>query len=71
MSKKVNLFSYMRFCGNIMRTGGPNNNSWLIEATGMDENGCDMLNDGNFTHFLDNGGCCGSTWGQNEELEIL
>ena len=36
----------------------------------MDGNVCDILNDGNFT-LLDNGGCCGFTWGQPEELVIL
>ena len=54
-----------------MCTAGPKDNMWLTEATGMDVNGFDMLNDGNFTLFLGNRGCCGSTWGPNEELEIL
>ena len=71
MNKTVNLDSYLRFCGNIMCTVGPNDNLWLTEATGMDTNGCDMPNDSNFALVLDNKGCCGSAWGQNEELEIL
>ena len=54
-----------------MCTAGPKDNMWLTEATGMDVNGFDMLNDGNLTLFLGNRGCCGSTWGPNEELEIL
>ena len=70
VNKTVNLYSYLRFCDNIMCTVGPNNNLWLIEANRMDVNGFDVLNDGNFTVFKDNGGCCGSTWGSNEELEI-
>ena len=48
VNKTVNLYSYLRFCGNIMCTAGPNDNVQLTEATGMDTNGCDMLNDGNF-----------------------
>ena len=55
----------------ICALGGPNNNFWLTEATGMDANGCDMPSDGNFALFVDNGGCCGSAWGQNAELEIF
>ena len=54
-----------------MCTVGPNDNLWLTEATGIDANGCDMLNAGNFSHIWTIGGCCGSTCGQNEELEIL
>ena len=54
-----------------MCTVGPNDNLWLTEATGMDTNGCDMPTDSNFALVLDNRGCCGSAWGQNEELEIL
>ena len=50
---------------------GPISADLRIEATGMDGNSFDMLNDGNLTLFLGNGGCCGSTWGPNEELEIL
>ena len=54
-----------------MCTVGPNDNLWLTEATGMDMNGCDMPNDSNFALFLENRGCCGSTWRKNQELEIL
>ena len=71
VNNTVNLYSYLEFCGNIMFTLGPNNNLWLTEATGMDKNGCDMLNDSKFAFFLDNWGCRGSAWGQNQELEIL
>ena len=70
MNKTVNLYSYLRFCGNIMCTVGPNNNLWLTEATGMNTNGSDVLNGDDFAPFLDNEGCCWSTLGQNEELEI-
>ena len=38
--------NYLRFCGNIMRSAGPNNKFWLTEATGMDANCCDLLNEG-------------------------
>ena len=48
---------------------GPKRQLLLTEATGMDTNGLDMLNDGNLTLFLGNGGRCGTTWGPNEELE--
>ena len=54
-----------------MCTVGPSDKLWLIEVTGMDEDGFDMPNDGDFTLFSGNRGCCGSTWGPNEELEIL
>ena len=71
VNNKVDLYSYLRFCGNIMCTAGPNNNLRVTEATRIDVSGFDMLNDGNSALFLDNGGCWGSTWGQNKELEIL
>ena len=71
VNNTVDLYSYLRFYGNIMCTAGPNNNLGLTEATGMDPNGFVVLNNGNFAVFFDYGGCCGSTWGQHEELEIL
>ena len=70
VTKTVNLYSYLRFCGNIMCTGDPNRNSWLTKATEMGKSGCDMPNDSNFTLF-DSGGSCGSTWEQSEDLEML
>ena len=54
-----------------MCTVGPNDSLWLTEATETDTNGCDMPNDSIFALVLDNRGCCGSAWEQNEELEIL
>ena len=30
-----------------------------------------LLNDSSSVLFGDNGGCCGSAWGQHEELEML
>ena len=39
-----------------MCTVGPNDKLLLTEVTGMDENGFDTLNDGNFTLFSGNGG---------------
>ena len=60
----VNLYSYLRFCGNSMCTTGPNNNVWLPEATGMDTNGSDVLNGDNFALFLGNGGVVGPPWGK-------
>ena len=61
---------YLRFCDNIMCTMGPNNKWWLIEATRMDVDGFDILNDGNLTLFTGNRGCSEFTWRPNEELEI-
>ena len=51
VTKTVNLYSYLRFCGNIMCTAGPNENLWLTKATRMDTNGCDMPNDSNCAFF--------------------
>ena len=62
VDKTVNLYNYLRFCGNGMCTVGPNSNLWLTEATGMDTNGSDVLNDDDFTPFLDNGGVIGPYW---------
>ena len=42
---------------------GPKQQFVVEEVTRMDTNGCDMVND-NFTPFLGNGGCGGSTFGQ-------
>ena len=53
MNKTVNLFSNLRFCDNIMRTAGRNNNCWLIEATRMDVYGFDMLKNSTFILFLE------------------
>ena len=55
----VNLYTYLRFCGNIMWTAGPNDNLWLTEATGMDMNGCVMPNDNHFALFRAIGGLVG------------
>ena len=71
VNNKVDLYSYLRLCGDIMCTASPKNNLQLTEATGIDASGFDMLDDSNSALFLDDGGCCGSTWGQNEELEIF
>ena len=51
VTKTVNLYSYLRFCGNIMCTAGPNGNLWLTKATGMDKSGSGMPNDSNFALF--------------------
>ena len=37
----------------------PNNNIWLIEATGMGDNGCNMPNDGSLALFRTMGGVVG------------
>ena len=37
----------------------------------MDKSGFDMPNDSNVAIFLDGGGCCGSAWEKNEELEEI
>ena len=70
-AKTVNLFNYLRFCGNIMYTADPNDNLCLTKATRMDTNGCDMPNDSNISLFLGNRGCCRSAWGQNEDLDMF
>ena len=67
VNNTVDLHSYLRFCGNIMFSAVSNNNVWLTESSGMNTNICDMLYDSNFALYLDNGGCCGSAWGHNEE----
>ena len=51
VNKTVNLYSYLRFCCNIMCTADPNGIFWLTEVTGIDRNGCDMPNDSNFALF--------------------
>ena len=65
VTKTQKLYSYLRFCGNIMCIAGPNDNLWLTKANGMDKSGCDMPNGSNFALFLDSGGCCGSPWERN------
>ena len=59
VTKTQKLYSCLRFCGNIMCTVGPNDNLWLIKATGMDKSGCDMPNGSNFTFFWTVGGIVG------------
>ena len=59
VNNTVNLYSYLRFCGNIMFTAGPNDNVWLTEATGRDTNDYNMLNDSNFALFWTMGGVVG------------
>jgi len=44
----INLYSYLRFCGNIMCTACPNDILWLTKATRTDKSGCDMPNDSKF-----------------------
>ena len=51
VTKTISLYSYLRFCGNIMCIAGPNDNLWLTKFTGMDTNGCDMPNESNFAFF--------------------
>ena len=60
----INLYSYLRFCGNIKYTAGPNDNLWLTEATRVDINGFEMLNDGNFALFQEMGVVVGPHGGE-------
>ena len=71
VNKTANLYSYLRFCGNIKCTAGSNDKWWLTEASEMDINSFEMLNDGNFALFLGMGVIVGPHVGQNEDLEIL
>ena len=59
VNNTVNLYSYLRFCGNTMCTAGPNDNLWLTEVTGMDMNGCIMPNDSHFALSWAIGGLVG------------
>ena len=71
MKNTVNLYSHLRFCGNIICTVGPNDNLWLTENTVMDTNGCDMPNGSNLLLFWTIGDVVGPHGGKNQELEIL
>ena len=51
VTKTANLYSYLRFCGNIMCTAGPNDNLWLTKISKMDTNSCDIPNDSIFALF--------------------
>ena len=64
VTKTVNLYSYLRLCGNIMRTAGANENLWLTKATGIDTNGCHIPNDSNFALFWAVGDVVGSHGGK-------
>ena len=55
---------YLIICGNIMRTAGPNDKLWLIEATGLDTSGCDMPNDSNVALFWATGDVVGPHGGK-------
>ena len=68
MNNKVNMCSYLGFLDNNMYTADPNNYFSLTNATGIDANDYDMMNDDNVALFWENEGCCGSTPGQNEDL---
>ena len=71
LNKAVRVYSYLRFCGNILCSLDPNENLWLTEATGMDMNSCGMQNSGTYSFLLGARGCCKFARGKNEELEIL
>ena len=66
VNKKVDLYSYRRFCGKIMCTAGTNTNLGLAEATGMNANGFDMLNDDDFALFWTMGGVVGPREGKTK-----
>ena len=59
---KTGTLMYLKFCGNIIFSAGPNDKLCLGEATGatgMDSNGCSMINDSHLAVF-DSRGCFGS-----------
>ena len=64
VNKTINLYSYLKFCGNIMHTVGPNNILRLTEATGIDTNGCNMPNENTFARFWAIGGVAGPHGGK-------
>ena len=51
VNNKVDLYSYLRLCGDIMCTASLKNNLQLTEATGIDASGFDMLDDRNSALF--------------------
>ena len=55
VNNTLNRYSYLIFCGNTKCIAGPNGNLSLTEATGMDINGFEMLNDGNVALFREMG----------------
>ena len=56
VNKMANLYFYLRFCGSIMYTAGLSSTLWLTEATGINVNGYNMLDNGNFALFWTTGG---------------
>ena len=73
-TKTTNLYNYLRFCcGNIMWTVGPNINLLPTKVTSTNTNGYGVQNDTTFALCWATGGFVGphSTWGQNQELEVL
>ena len=71
VAKTVNLYSYLRFCDNIMCTAGPNDNLWLTKATRMDTNGCDMSNDSNRALFWTVGGAVAPHGGKMKNWDFV
>ena len=71
VAKTVNLCSYLRFCGNIMCTAGPNGNLWLTKATRMDTNGSDMSNGSNRALFRTVGGTVGPHGGRLKNWDFV
>ena len=66
VNNKVDLYSYLRFCGKITCTAGPNTNLRLAEATRMNANGFDMLNDDDFALFWTMGSVVGLRGGNTK-----
>ena len=63
VNDKVDLYSYLRFCGKIMCTAAPNTHLGVSRGH-QDE--CEWFWHGEwrwFCSFSDNGGCCGSNLG--------
>ena len=71
LKRQTYLHSYVRFCGNIMCTAGPNDNLWLTKVTGMDINYCEMPNGSNYALFGAVGGVLGLNWGKTKNWRYV
>ena len=67
VNDKVDLYSYLRFCGKIMCTAGPNTYLGLAEATRMNASGFGMVNDDDFALFWTIGGVVGPRGGKTKK----
>ena len=63
-TKMTNLYNYLRLCGNVMRTVGPNIKLFSTEVTSMNTNGYGMQNNTKFAFFEQQGGIVGPHGGK-------